>query len=425
MSAFDRITMRGEKLKQMMDDTLDPGKAWETIHPHYSPPRKYPTPNFLTNPDVNDPRNFRESGGNGQDSESDDFYDYLSEEEEEKKDNPSKEKQHAIDEEYLARVRELEKKRKLDEIREKIKSDAQQNVIKNQINKTRVVDPFPKVDDPLVLQLYLRIYGGYYMNPRDISLMQNADQKLSDMNVFRNSFIQYKDFPRGRTQKTTTEFNSNNPIFNHKAYFPILVRPDLMEQLGKFSFLFEVRDQVTTDNQAIIGFTKLSLNCFFKSLVFKENGYLNTSHFEDAANQYPMVGYDDRADIMDFSGKCVGWLQITMALGSPTQVNFFDRIQQERDKAREEEEEERKRQERRKKRKDQNGDSESSRNKEMEGLLRELIDTIKDKSSSSSNRERGKWEENHMDCLRKLFEECRLDNSKDIKLRVFKDSVEN
>lgn len=138
-----------------------------------------------------------------------------------------------------------------------------------------------------------------------------------------------------------------------------------------------------------------------------------------------MVGFDDKADIVDFDGKCVGWLKLTVALGSPEQVNTFDSIQAERDLARAAEEEERQRHTKRKKAKDQEADTEQGRNKELETLLRELIDTLKDKSSGGSKREKGKWEDNHLDSLRKLFEECRLDNTKDVKAKVFKESVVN
>lgn len=248
MADYDNIKRRGENLKKMMNESLSPDRAWDNVHPHHLPPKKYANPNFLTNPDINDPRNFDENGGN---DESDDFYDYLSDDEEHKHDDERKPKQHAVDdEETMLRIRELEKKKRLDIVRENVNNEAQNNYLIHQINKTRTVDPFPKIDEPIVLQLYLRIYGAYYMNPRDISLVTDGDKKLSDLNVFRNSFIQYKDIPKGKKQRTSIEFNTNSPIFNHKAYFPIIVRQDLMELLGKFSFLFEVWDQVSTDKQS-------------------------------------------------------------------------------------------------------------------------------------------------------------------------------
>lgn len=64
--------------------------------------------------------------------------------------------------------------------------------------------------------------------------------------------------------------------------------------------------------------------------------------------------------------------------------------------------------------------TEGGKNKELERLLRELIDTLKDKSSVTSRRERGKWDDNQLDSLKKLFEEMRLENTKDIKMKVFK-----
>jgi hypothetical protein len=256
MSGFDDIKKRGERLRKMMDDTLSPDRAWESVHPHHSPPKRYPNPNFLTNPDVNDPRNF----GPEPYEEDDDFYDYLSDDEDDKKRRHDSEedkeetkgkKQHAIDdEEYLRRIRELEKQKKLDELRDKINRDAQANLIQDQINRTRTVDPFAKLPDPLVLQLYLRIYGAMYINPRDIALVEDGDKKLNDLNVFRNTFVQYKDFPKGNKQKTPIFFGTNSPVFNHKAYFPIVVRPDMMELLSRFFFMFEVWDQISPDKHS-------------------------------------------------------------------------------------------------------------------------------------------------------------------------------
>jgi hypothetical protein len=261
MADYDEVKRRGENLKKMMNESISPDRAWETVHPHRSPPKRYPNPNYLTNPDINDSRNF---GNNSVNEESDDFYDYLSDEEEEKHDDTRRTKQHAIDdEETMLRIREQERIKRLELIRTSVNNDAQHNYLTHHINQGRTVDPFPKIDEPIVLQLYLKIYGAYYMNPRDIPLSTDGDKKISDSNVFRNSFVQYKDIPKGKKQSTSIEFNTNSPLFNHKAYFPIIVRKDLMELLGKFSFLFEVWDQVSTDKQTIVGFSKISLSCFF------------------------------------------------------------------------------------------------------------------------------------------------------------------
>ena len=55
---------------------------------------------------------------------------------------------------------------------------------------------------------------------------------------------------------------------------------------------------------------------------------------------------------------------------------------------------------------------------------KELIDTLKDKSSSGGKREKGAWSDNQLDSLRKLYEECRLENTKDIKSKVFKEAAQ-
>lgn len=66
-----------------------------------------------------------------------------------------------------------------------------------------------------------------------------------------------------------------------------------------------------------------------------------------------------------------------------------------------------------------------NKNKEVEKLLRELIDAIKDQSSSSGSREQGKWTENQLDSLRKLFEDLRLDNVNDLRVKVFNNIKDN
>lgn len=152
---------------------------------------------------------------------------------------------------------------------------------------------------------------------------------------------------------------------------------------------------------------------------------LNTSYFEDDSNQYPMVGFDDNAEIIDLNGKCVGWLKLTMALGNPDQINRFDSIQAERDRARAEEEEEKRRHDKRRKKHGEEAGTEAGQNKEIEKLLRELIDTLKDKSTSGGKREKGRWADNQLDSLRKFYEECRLENTKDVKLKIFKESMQN
>jgi hypothetical protein len=519
MAYYDRVQRRWESLKEMMNESLNPDKAWEILHSHHTSPKRYVSPNFRTNPDINERRDRRDFGNNPINEESDDFYDYLSDEEEEKYDDKRRRtKQRANDDvEKMLRIREQERRRRLDTIRNTAENDAQHKFSTHRISHERTLDPFPIIDEPVELRLYLKIYGAYYMNPRDIPLETGGNKKISDLGLLRNSFVQYTDIPKGNKQSTSTEFNTNSPIFNHKAYFPISVGKDLVELLGKSNFLFEVWDQVSTDKKTIVGFSKVSLSCFYQSLVFRKNGLLNTSYFEYGANQYPMVGFDDNADIIDFDGKRVGWLKMVIALGSPEQVNLFDRVRNERDitrvedrsrsrprdiikvedrtrsssrprdiirvenrsrsrprdrtrseprdrsrseprdrdrsrsrpretirvedrtrsrprdgtrsrprprdrsRHREEEEELKIRQVKPK----QEGGAyvSSTNNEEVESLMRELIDTIKDNSGGTGKRGKGQWSDNQLESLRNLFEECRLEDCKDIIAKVFRESA--
>lgn len=148
---------------------------------------------------------------------------------------------------------------------------------------------------------------------------------------------------------------------------------------------------------------------------------LNTAYFEDDMNQYPMVGFDDNAAISDFDGKGVGWMKMTCALGSPDQVNRFDSIQAERDNQRAAEEEERKRQAKQQQKLNEAAKA-GENSQQVEGLLRELIDTIKDSSNAPASRDRGRWIDNQLDSLSKFFEEMRVDNVRDVKLKVFQDA---
>jgi hypothetical protein len=85
MENYTRLKDRGERLKRLMEESLDPDKAWDSTHLPHSPPRRYPNPNFVTNPDINDRRNFDQNGGNDSLEEDDDFYPLYSDEEENKK----------------------------------------------------------------------------------------------------------------------------------------------------------------------------------------------------------------------------------------------------------------------------------------------------------------------------------------------------
>lgn len=265
MADFESIKKRGERLRRQMDEALSPERAWDTVHQRNSPPKKYPTPNFLTNPGISDQRDLMDKRGSYEDEEDYDFYDYSDNEEDRKKEEEKqKEKdrrQHAIDDQdYLAKIRELEKRKKADELRDKINQDAHHNLLIHQINQTRTVDPFARQPDPpLVLQLYLRIHSASYLNPRNLPEISEFDQrKISDLEVFRNSFVQYKDFPKGKTQRTQIIRGTNNPTFNYKAYFGVIVREDIFKLLSKFFFLFEVWDSSTKNE--IVGFCKLSLS---------------------------------------------------------------------------------------------------------------------------------------------------------------------
>lgn len=58
----------------------------------------------------------------------------------------------------------------------------------------------------------------------------------------RNLFVTYKAFPTFEKMLTSVKWESAEPLFNHRSQFPVLMNPDVIDRLEKFTFVLEVWD---------------------------------------------------------------------------------------------------------------------------------------------------------------------------------------
>jgi hypothetical protein len=58
----------------------------------------------------------------------------------------------------------------------------------------------------------------------------------------RNLYISYKAFPTLEKLISTVLWGEAEPYFNHRSQFPVLMTPDVIDRLEKFTFVVEVWD---------------------------------------------------------------------------------------------------------------------------------------------------------------------------------------
>lgn len=98
--------------------------------------------------------------------------------------------------------------------------------------------------------------------------------------------------------------------------------PDVIDRMEKFTFVLEVWDQVSPGRDDLVGLVKVPLASFCYSLKTTEDEIFSLNFLADRHSLYPMVIADEDLPIYcPRVGKNVGNLRVTMALGSPAQVN--------------------------------------------------------------------------------------------------------
>ena len=175
--------------------------------------------------------------------------------------------------------------------------------------------------------MYLNLHSCRDIVPRELEFLTEEAKRNLDLN--RNIFIQYKTFPDGKTAKTNTEWHTLQPQFSHKATFPVLLTDENVSKMKKFGFTFEVWDTLSPNKNQLIGFVRIACEVFSRAMVTEE-GHFNTTFFKNES-LYPSVAHDGLVEVKGLDGTGIGWLKLTLAFGSPGQVNRFVQMQEERE----------------------------------------------------------------------------------------------
>lgn len=144
-----------------------------------------------------------------------------------------------------------------------------------------------------------------------------------DMNLpERSLYVSYKAFPTLEKLTSTVMHGQSEPFFNYRSQFPVLMTPEIIERLEKFTFILEVWDSVSPGRQDLVGLVKIPLASFCYSMKTTEEDIFSLNFLAEQHNMYPMVITDDFLPIYSpRHGTNVGTLKVLLALGTPSQVN--------------------------------------------------------------------------------------------------------
>ena len=114
----------------------------------------------------------------------------------------------------------------------------------------------------------------------------------------------------------------SEPWFNYRSQFPVLMTPEVIDKLEKFTFVLEVWDEVSPGRHDLVGLVKVPLASFCYSMKTTEDDIFSLNFLAEQHNMYPMVITDDMLPIYSpRHGQNVGTLKVLLALGTPAQVN--------------------------------------------------------------------------------------------------------
>ena len=135
--------------------------------------------------------------------------------------------------------------------------------------------------------------------------------------------LQFKAFPGLETLKTNTAWQQNDDaMFNYRSQFPVLMSPDTLDRMETFVFVLELWDQISPSVQEFIGLVKIPLAPICYSMKTTDQEVYSLNFMADQFCMYPMIVSDGFLPIYSPKlGQDVGHLKVTLAMGSPVQVN--------------------------------------------------------------------------------------------------------
>ena len=109
--------------------------------------------------------------------------------------------------------------------------------------------------------------------------------------------------------------------------------PDSLEKMEKFVFVLELWDQISPSVQEFIGLVKIPLAPICYSMKTTDDEIYSLNFMADQFCLYPMIISDGYLPIYSPKlGQDVGHLKVTLAMGSPIQVNRLIQKEQEEER---------------------------------------------------------------------------------------------
>lgn len=113
----------------------------------------------------------------------------------------------------------------------------------------------------------------------------------------RNLYITFKAFPTFEKLSTPVMYKQTAPVFNHGSQFPIMMSPEVIDKLDRFTFVLEVWDQINPGKDELVGLVKLPLSSFVYSIQTSEENHYSLNFLADQHNLYPLCIVDDALPI--------------------------------------------------------------------------------------------------------------------------------
>lgn len=109
----------------------------------------------------------------------------------------------------------------------------------------------------------------------------------------RSLYVSYKAFPTLEKLVTSVMHGEAQPDFNYRSQFPVLMTPDVIDKLEKFTFVLEVWDEVSPSRSDLVGLVKYPLASFCYSMRTTEDDIFSLNFLAEQHNTYPMVITDE------------------------------------------------------------------------------------------------------------------------------------
>lgn len=161
-----------------------------------------------------------------------------------------------------------------------------------------------------------------------------AQSKKKVVQPKRNFYVKYKAFPNLEPMTTSTVWQKDaDAIFNYRAQFPVMMTPETLEKMEKFVFVLELWDQVSPSVSEFLGLVKVPLAPITYSMKTTDEEIFSLNFMADQFCLYPMIVSDGFLPVYSPArGQNIGHLKLTLAMGSPIQINRLIAKEQEEEK---------------------------------------------------------------------------------------------